>query len=330
MEKLIEYTIDNGMIRLSALNYGACITGIYVADREGTRENIVARFADREDFVKQGGPYLNAAVGPYAGRVAYGTYRDKDGEHHLSINNGKHHLHGGMSGISMQYFQVRRESDALHFHLKTSHEADGYPQGTYVYDIEYRLIKDQLIITLHAQPPKRSLLSMTNHLYFNLAGEGKESICSHELRLDSTKRGRIHADGHPDAIIDIPQYDPYDFHTQVKIKDRYDANNAELAITDGYDTPFLLGKDGVTLYHAQSGRTMEITTDAAAIVVYSANGFDENLCFNRGMKGYPHAFLALELQSFPNTVNLLGDHDACFFEPKRPFHQTTAYRFTCK
>ncbi len=330
MEKRKEYEIDNGIIRLTALNYGACITGIYVADRKGKRENVVACFADIKDFVNQGGPYLNAAVGPYAGRIAYGAYQDKDGKHQLSINNGKHHLHGGNSGISMQYFHVRQEKDTLLFHLESEHAQDGYPRGTYVYDITYRLDHDKLIITLHAIPPKRSLLSMTNHLYFNLAGEGRESICSHELRLDSTKRGRIHEDGHPCEIIDILPGDAYDFHTQIKIADRYEKDNEELSITNGYDTPFLLHEGGVSLYHAQSGRSMDITSDASSIVMYSANGFDEGLCLNQGRKGYPYSFLALELQSFPNAVNVMADSDPCFFDPKHPFHQMTTYRFTYK
>lgn len=325
METIQEYTLDNGILRLTAINYGACITGIYVPDRKGKRENVVARFAQLSDYVTQSGPYLNAVVGPYAGRIAYG--HSPLSPHSLSINCGKHHLHGGICGISMRYFQVKQYPNRLCFSLCAEHEQDGYPSGTYHYEIEYRLDQDALIITLHATPPAPSLLSMTNHLYFNLAPSDKSDIWDHALRLDATHRGRIHADGHPCEIVAIQKQDPYDFKTLCKISERYNKENEELAITNGYDTPFLLGKDGVTLYHAQSGRCMDITGDAQSVVVYTANAFDETLCLNEGQCGKPHRFIALELQRFPNESNLMDHPQACLFDETHPFHQVTTYRF---
>ncbi len=325
--QLKEYTIDNGIIKLRALNYGACITGIEVCDRNGKRENVVASFADQHDFVNNSGPYLNAAVGPYAGRVAYGTYVMENEIKHLSINAGKHHLHGGNSGISMQYFTVQEARNALHFHLETTHEKDGYPKGLYDYDIEYRLEADTLCITLHATPPAKSLLSMTNHLYFNLSGDDQENIMRHQLRIGAHQRGRIHADGHP---CEITQDDAYDFRSLSFLEDRFAIDDPERRLTNGYDTPFLLDGSGITLWHESSGRCMDITSDAAAAVVYSANAFDESLCFEHGKKGSPYSYLAIELQRMPNEINLKQDHTAYFFTPDYPFHQETHYRFTCR
>ena len=135
------YTIQNEAIHMTALNFGAVITELKTSDRSGNMENVVAAFPDIMDYERQQGPYLNAVVSPVAGRIAYGSYSMENTVHQLSINNGCHHLHGGTGGISRQLFHVEEEEQALHFHLECRHDMDGFPQGTYRYDIWYRLVE---------------------------------------------------------------------------------------------------------------------------------------------------------------------------------------------
>ena len=328
--ELPEYTIENKVLKVTAIAYGASITGIYMKNREGKVENIVASFQDLKDYEEQGGPYLNAIVGPSAGRIAYGRYQMDDQIHQLSRNSPPHHLHGGASGISKKMFTLTQTDTELHFHLETTHEEDGYPAGTYVYDVIYRLQGSDLIMELQATPPAHSLLYMTSHLYFNLSGNMKEDILHHELTLPSHHKAVMHPDGHPYAIEEIPSGSPFDFTQPIQIQKIIDQHPEEFAITKALDTPFLLEKGDVILYHKESGRELRMRSDANSVVVYTANYFDEALIWEQGNHGYPLCAVALEPQELPNGVNIPDTEVHPFADENHPFQQTTTYHFSIR
>lgn len=322
-----EYTIENAYLKVTALNFGATITGIYMKEHPSVCENMVASFQDIMDYEKQSGPYLNAIVGPTAGRIAYGTYMLHDQKQHLSINNGLHHLHGGSSGISKKHFTVTMETDALHFHLETTHDEDGFQKGIYVYDITYRLQDNQLIVSYLGIPPTTSLMNMTSHLYFNLSGNMKESIQTHELCIPSTQIVSIHEDGHPYKIKNIKKASAYDFSTLRNIGDNYEIGDTQFAYTKAYDTPFLLKNEAILLYHKSSKRRLRIQSNAPCVVMYTANYFDDALIWQNGTHGYPMCAVALETQDIPNGVNIKDANAHPFADPQHPYQQTTTYTF---
>ena len=323
-EPIIEYTIENEVLKVNALNFGGTISGIYWKE-DGT--NMVASYQNPQDYVTQGGPYLNALVGPVAGRIAYGSY-ELNGIHQLSINNGAHHLHGGATGVSKQLFEVTQISDTLlHFHLSTSHENDGYPAGEYKYDIEYELMDNALTIRYTCVPPALSLLNMTNHIYFNLNGM-KDSIRHHQLYLPSTRKCRIEAECHPSEIYNIEKGSAYDFTTLTDIEENLCKGDPEFTYTLQYDTPFLLDKSTFTLYDPSSSHQVDITTDQNSVVVYSANWFDEALTFENGSHGYPMCCIALETQDIPNGINIENADTHQVFDSEHPYTQTTTYCFS--
>lgn len=322
-----EYTIENEVLTLTALNFGATITGIYLKETKQKSENMVASFRDIMDYERQGGPYLNAIVGPAAGRIAYGTYQMHDEQHQLSVNNGLHHLHGGMSGISKKHFTVQEETDTLHFHMETTHDEDGYPKGTYTYDVTYRICGNQLIISYCGIPPVTSLMNMTSHLYFNLSGDMKESICTHDLCIPCTKKEGIHPDGHPYKIENIKKDSAFDFSVMQNIGDKYNISDSEFTYTKAFDTPFLLEKKPILLYHKNSGRLLRIQSDAPCVVMYTANYFDDNLIWQNGTHGYPMCAIALETQDIANGVNISHCDAHPFADKQHPYHQTTTYTF---
>lgn len=323
------YTIQNEAIHMTALNFGAVITELKTSDRSGNMENVVAAFSDIMDYERQQGPYLNAVVAPVAGRIAYGSYSMENTVHQLSINNGCHHLHGGTGGISRQLFHVEEEEQALHFHLECRHDMDGFPQGTYRYDIWYRLSGNNLIIEYHGTPPQKSLMNMTSHMYFNLSGNLRESILQHDLRIDSVEKLKIHPDGHPFEKEKIGAGSAFDFRNMTPIQKRYELGHPEFQYTRAYDTPFLLGPNGITLYHAGSGRRLDMTTDAPSLVLYSANYFDdENLELNHHRRGEAFIALALETQDLPNGVNIRNAEVHPFYDARHPYKQKTVYTFS--
>ena len=124
-EPVYEYTIENEVLKVTVLTYGGTISSIYYKEH-GSMTNMVASFLNPQDYIDQGGPYLNALVGPFAGRIAYGRYEDQ-GTHQLSINNGAHHLHGGNHGISRQLFTIHKVPISMISYMKSIRIPLRYP-----------------------------------------------------------------------------------------------------------------------------------------------------------------------------------------------------------
>lgn len=329
-EPVYEYTIKNEAITLSALSYGATITGIYTKDKHGVMENIVASYDHIMDYEKQPGPYLNAIVGPVAGRIAYGQYEIDHQPQQLSFNSNQHHLHGGFTGVSRSCFHLIEEDShatRLHFQLVKSHEEDGYPKGLYTYDIIYALENNTMTIDYLCTPVQKTLLNMTTHLYFNLSGDLKEAITTHDLQIPATKKLAIHEDGHPYKVEQIVDGSAFDFKQLCNLQQNIAKGDVEFTYTKGIDTAFLLEKKPIILYHKESGRRLQITTDQQSVVVYTANYFDEALDLNKGKHGYPNCCIALETQDAPNGINIpeLSTHQ--LYDAHHPYHQTTTYTF---
>lgn len=323
---VLEYTIENEVLRVTVLNFGGTISGIYFKE-DDKETNMVASYANKQDYIDQGGPYLNALVGPVAGRIAYGNYH-LHGPHHLSINNGAHHLHGGTGGISKKLFTITQISNTqLRLQLDTIHDEDGYPKGVYHYIVEYTLNQDALCIQYHCTPPAVSLLNMTSHLYFNLNGM-KEDIRHHQLRFASTKKCRIEKECHPSELYAIKSNSAFDFSTLRDIQHNLEKGDPEFQYTIYYDTPFLLDQGSITLYDPKSHHQMDIFTDQNSLVVYTANWFDDALTFENNSKGKPLCCIALETQDIPNGINIAGYQHHQVFDPQHPYTQTTTYRFS--
>jgi len=330
LNQVKEYTIYNDELEVSAINFGASVTAIKTRDKEGNMENILASFQDIESYFSSPGPYLNAMVGPVAGRIAYGKY-EIDGEtRQLSINNGVNHLHGGASGISKQFFDVIEEvideKKILRFVLDTNHVVDGF-SGDFHYEIKYILEKNTFTIESTCWPKQRTILNMTSHMYFNLSGELKRSIEGHLLMVPANHKTLIHDEGHPYEIVPIESGSAFDFRVPKKIGENFEIGDDEFAITRGYDTCFVLDNGNkIVLEDEISGRILEVITDQRSVVVYSANYFDEQLILNEGRKGQPFCSIALETQDIPNVVNI-APSDAKIYDENSPYSQKTTYIF---
>lgn len=332
-QEIYEYTIKNDWIELSTLNFGATISAIKVADKNGKVANVVASFDDIQSYFTCPDPYLNAMVGPTAGRIGYGTYELNQETYTLSINNGLHHLHGGHTTIAKQIFDVSEIEEAtckiLRFTLRTSHQEDGYP-GVYTYCIDYILDKNTLTIQSTCTPSQTSLCNLTSHVYFNLSGDLENSIKQHTLKIPATKKVAIHEDGHPYKIVDIKQGSAFDFSATHVMEDNFSKGDDEFKITRGYDAAYLLDTTAtIELADPMSGRKVSIDTDQKSVVVYSANYFDETLRLNHGRRGYPLSAIALETQAIPNAVQI-AKADIQLYDENHPYKQCTRYTFTNK
>ncbi len=324
-EDVVEIAIENEYLKVTALNYGAIITGIYL--KPDLDSNLVLSYESRDSYFTNQGPYLNAMVGPVAGRIAYGRYEMDQQEYQLSTTQEKHHLHGGDTGISKQFFKVHQsKEDEVQFRLKTNHDQDGF-HGDFDYSIQYRLLGNALQIESTCTPTKKTILNMTSHLYFNLSGKSSESILNHQLQINASQRVRIHPEGHPVEKELIEDGSAYDFRTYRTIESFLNREEDEIRRCKGLDTPFILDESKeVRLKDAKGQCTLLIQTTAPCAVIYSAGYLDESLTFKGGQRGYPYCGLAIELQDVPNGVNL-GSSEKRWYGPDNPYQQKTTYQF---
>ncbi|MFV0254952.1 MAG: hypothetical protein ACK5G7_02340 [Erysipelotrichaceae bacterium] len=324
--QLKEYSIENKFLRVSILNYGATIKAIYYKN-DNLEVNMVATLAKNEDYLSDINPYMNSIVGPTAGRIAYAHYLDNDNIIGLSANSNKHHLHGGFSTTSKKYFLVEEISASkLKLTLIANHEDDGYPQGAYRYQIIYTLQENTLKIDYQCIPPSRSLLNLTNHLYFNL-GSSASDIRNHILTIPANARARITKDNYPDKMVEIPDNSPYNFRKGANIGEQLLKNSSEFKTTKGFDHPFYLDSNTIKLENFDTGYCLEIETDQEAVVVYTANWFSEQIILEGGILGKAQQFIALEVQEIPNSINM-PELITSFYDAENPYFQTTSYKFT--
>lgn len=313
------YIIKNEKLEVHILSYGGTIEKILCQDKDGHVENVVLTYHNKEDYINVPGPYLNALVGPTAGRVAYGKY----GQRQLSCNNGVNHLHGGFEGISFDEFTMEQESEnKLVARLTKTHEKDGY-HGQFDYQIIYLLEDDKLILMYDISCSEPNLLYLTSHLYFNLSGNLKSDIRSEVLKSNFQQMMFVDETSAPSQIVKIEKNSCFDFSEGKCLGDVLNEKHSQFAYTRGIDHPFFVNGT-IILEDPTSGRVLEIESDAPCAVIYSANFIDETMTFENQVKGKLGVGLAIELQDYPNGVNFGLNHE------RTHYTQKTSYRFCLK
>lgn len=319
MVEIKTYILKNKYLEVHILNYGGIIDKIYCQNQDGVFENVVLSYQDKKDYIKIPGPYLNALVGPVAGRIAGAQYHDRQ----LSCNDGKNHLHGGYHGISFSTFSMQQMSnEKLVAHLTRRHDEDGY-RGEFDYQITYQLEENRLVLNYDVHCTEPNLLYLTSHLYFNLSGNLKSTVLDQILRADFKKMMFIDTNGAPGQIVEIEKGSCFDFSKGRTIGQVLEMNHPQFAYTRGIDHPFFVSGT-IRLEDGKSGRVLEIDSDAPCAVIYSANYIDESMIFQNGVKGCPSLGLAIELQDYANGIHLgLG-------KEKKHYKQRTSYCFSLK
>ena len=303
---------SNGM-RVSFLNYGGIITGIYVPDAKGSLENIILAYDDYDDYLDNPG-YFGAVIGRTAGRIKDATFTLDGTQYHLSKNYGRHSGHGGENGFHSKVFEhIVAERDheiEVRLSLFSPHLEEGYP-GDLEASISYSLSEDdEFIIRYEGESSEDTLINMTNHTYFNLSGSFEESIKYHELFIDAVHYAELDESSVPTGKLLKVENTSFDFRYMREIGEEMDMNDPQMIIGNGYDHPFMLNKGNgtkVRLAHRFSGRVMEISTDNDALVLYTQNYAQGQIIKGGSVLGERKS-VALEVQRPP-----IG-HNECFKE----------------
>lgn len=317
-------------------DYGQRLLSLMVPDRDGKFNDIVLGFENLQRYREARERYFGAFVGRYANRISQGRFSIAGKEYTLATNNGTNHLHGGNVGFSDMLWKGRQlANNELEFTGTSPHMDQGYP-GNLEVMVNYLLTdKNELVISYRATTDRTTIVNLTHHSFFNLAGEGSGSVEGHLLKIDADSYTPIDGTMIPTGELRSVEGTPFDFRTAKPIGRDLGADHHQLQIGKGYDHNFVLNRevragDGLTLaawvLEPTSGRVMEVLTDEPGLQFYSGNFLDGGTI---GKSGKPYGFrgaFCLETQHFPDSPNQEG-FPSTLLKPGEMYQSTCIYRF---
>jgi aldose 1-epimerase len=327
------YRLETPEAAVELLTYGGIIRSVEVADREGAVANVALGFDALHDYVERS-PYFGCITGRFANRIREGRFTLEGRAYELACNNPPNALHGGPGGFHTKVWDVTAARDDTLALAYTSPDGDeGYPAELAV-AVTYTLDGADLRIDYEAEnrsTTQPTILNLTNHSYWNLAGEGSGSVLDHELELAASRYTPTDDTQIPTGEITAVEGTPFDFRTPQAIGERIDADDPQLRAGLGYDHNFVLDGAGSLARAARvrdpkTGRTLEVLTTEPAIQLYTGNLLDGTLVGPSGRAyGRRHAF-ALETQHFPDSPNQPA-FPSTELAPGATFRSTTVFRF---
>lgn len=319
-------------------NYGAKIVSIEVPDRNGKMADVTLGYNNAEGY-EAGDHFFGAIVGRYANRIAKGKFTLDGTEYKLALNNGSNTLHGGPTGFHSQIWNAEIVTTDNYPSLKlTYHSPDmqeGYPGNMDVIVIYTWTADNALKIEYEATSDKNTVCNLTNHVYFNLKGEGNGDILGHEVMINADAFTPVDSTLIPTGELRPVKGTPFNFLPAVAVGKRIGEKYDQLILGKGYDHNFVLKtKNSISViaasaYEPVSGRMVEVYTTEPGIQFYTGNFLDGT---QTGKAGKPYNFrngLCFEAQKFPDSPN----HPAfpsCVLKKGDKYNQTTIYKFTTK
>lgn len=326
------YTLENkkGM-KAQVTNYGAILVRLYVPDKNGKSEDVVLGYDNLEGYYGNAANY-GATIGPNANRIAGASFTLERMTYHLDVNDGENNLHSHLAlGYHKKVWQAEEAGNSIIFSLDSPDGEMGFP-GNKKLTVTYTLTEgNELRIHYHGTSDKNTIINMTNHTYFNLAGHGAGEICDHILTLHAASYTPVVAGAIPTGEIAAVSGTPMDFTSPRRIGDGIDADFEQLRLTGGYDHNWVLDGETGTLRHFAtveepgSGRIMKAYTDLPGVQFYTGNFLEEERGKDGAVYNKRHG-LCLETQYYPNTANEPSFPSAVFGQD-RDYDTTTVYQF---
>ena len=328
------YTLTNANgLKAKIMTLGATLTELDVPDRNGKSGDVVLGFDKLAPYVK-GCPYFGATVGRVANRIAKGTFKVNGKTYKTPVNNGPNSLHGGLKGFDKRVWKATpmtgAEGPSVAFTYTSKDGEEGYP-GTLNVKVVYMLTnKNAVKIDYTATTDKATPINLTNHSYFNLAGQG--DISDHELMLNADHYLPVDSTQIPTGEVKAVKGTPMDFTKMHKIGDHILDVGED---PTGYDHNYNINGGGKSLtltakvYEPMSGRMMVMYTTEPGVQLYTGNFLDASLTGTGGVNYTQHSAICLEAQHYPDSINH-PKFPSSVLSPGQTYHQTTEYIFSVK
>ncbi|MEU5661565.1 aldose epimerase family protein [Streptomyces longwoodensis] len=334
--KVHRWSLQNGGTRLKVLSYGGIVQSLEIPDKHGRYANVSAGFAALEDYVASS-PYFGALIGRYGNRIGKGRFTLDGTAYQLSVNDGENSLHGGAKGFDKRVWDVEpftHGSDVgLHLYYTSVDGEMGYP-GTLRTKVTYTLNRHgDWRIDYTATTDRATVVNLTNHTYWNLAGEGSGSIEDHELTIAASRFTPTDAGLIPTGELARVAGTPFDFRRAKPVGRDIRAGHEQQVLAKGFDHNWVLDK-GVTatpvhvatLRDPRSGRTLRIATDQPGLQFYSGNFLDGTLTGTSGRTYRQGDALCLETQHFPDSPNQ-PSFPSTVLRPGQTYRTSTVHTF---
>lgn len=335
-EEITAFKMKNTQgLEVTAIDYGCIITNILAPDKKGNIESVVLGFDTIQEYLDHS-PYFGSVVGRFAGRIKAGKFSLNGENYELVKNNGNNHLHGGMVGLDKVIWDAETfESDyevGVIFKYLSPDQEEGYP-GNVHFKVKYTLNnKNEFLLEYEGASDKKTILNLTNHTYFNLSGNLKQDILSHNLTIKCDKFVELDEEIMPTGNILDVDGTVFDFRNGRKVKDGSTSDDTQNIIAGkGYDHPFILSENKnkeIILKDCESGRVLVIETNQSGVVLYTGTQLADDFSI-RGTKSRKALGLCLETQGLPDAINQ-PSFPSCVVEKGEIYHAYTKWTFICE
>ena len=332
------YTLRAGDLVMQVTDFGGRVVSLWVPDKNGDYEDIVLGYNNIDSYVhNKGERFLGAVVGPYANRIADGTYTIGEEAYEFPKNNNGQTLHGGNNGLDMVVWDVESVNDStLVLSYLHADGQEGMP-GNLKIRMTYALTSaNEFKIDYEAVTDKATHVNISHHSFFNLKGEGNGTINDHILYINGSKTTPVNEVLIPSGEIADVTDTPFDFREPKTIGQDLEVEDEQLKNGGGYDHNWVLDRKtpdkmelAASVYEHASGRFMEVYTDQPALQFYGGNFFDGTTEGKYGKALKYRESIALETQKYPDTPN----HDnfpSTLLNPGETYTHSCIYRFSTK
>ena len=321
----------NGM-QVSITNYGATVTSIQVPNKNGELRELTIGFNTLQEYL-DADFYAGSIVGRYANRIKDGRFNLEGVEYRVTQNEGKNQLHGGFRGFDKVIWNVKKiekKEPELELSYQSMDGEEGFP-GNLAIRITYSLTDDnELKIDYLATTDKTTVVNLSNHTYFNLAGKG--TILDHEVYINAEHYTPVTTELIPTGEIVNVSGTPFDFREARSLRSQITQGNEQLTIGNGFDHNFVLRDSGleklaISVKDPSTGFLMEVYTTQPGVQFYTGNSLDGRFKDRSGTPILKHAGLCLETQHYPDSPNQ-PHFPTTTLHPDQEYRETTVYKFS--
>ena len=330
------YTLKDGAFEARIATYGGVVVSLKSPDRDGKVADVVLGFDDLDGYVGNfngsSNAFFGAIIGRYANRIAHGSFTLDGKKYSLPLNNGENTLHSGTHGFNNVVWKAKPLVNGVELSYRSKGGDSGFP-GNLTTTVRYTLIQGDLRIEYSAKTDKDTVLNLTNHSYFNLAGRG--DILNYQLILHASRFTPVNSTLIPTGELKSVESTPFDFRNASTVGSRIGADNEQLQLGHGYDHNWVLDhkvgelSEAAEVYDPSSGRVLTVLTDQPGIQFYTGN-FLNGSVKGKGGKSYEfRSAMCLETQHFPDSPNR-PEFPTTELKAGEHFHSVTVYRLSAR